>query len=74
MKRRQFLNAATALAAGGSLAATPVNAQSAADSANAAENEAPTSAPTVFGFEEVAQLAAERATRVYTQPVAEQEL
>ncbi|MCT4331931.1 glucan biosynthesis protein [Paracoccus sp. YLB-12] len=72
MKRRQFLNAATALAAGGSLAATPVNAQSAADSANAPENEAPTSAPTVFGFEEVAQLAAERAKRVYTQPVAEQ--
>lgn len=75
MKRRQFLNAATALAAGGTFAAVPVQAQIAPAEvapADAAGNAPPAPAPTTFGFEEVAQLAAERATRVYEQPVAEQ--
>lgn len=72
MKRRQFLNAATALAAGGSLVATPVRAQTEADAPATGRDDAPEPATTVFGFEEVASLAAERATRIYTQPVAEQ--
>lgn len=72
MKRRQFLNAATALAAGGSLVATQINAQTASEGADAVSEDAPAPAPTVFGFEEVAALAAERATRVYKQPVADQ--
>ena len=74
MKRRQFLNAATALAAGGSFAAVPAQAQTATDQAapaDAAGDTPPAPAPTVFGFEEVAALAAERATRVYEQPVAD---
>lgn len=76
MKRRQFLNAATAIAAGGAFTATQAQAQSQdqaeSEAANSQANDAPETAPTVFGFEEVAALAAERATRVYTQPVAEQ--
>ncbi|MCZ0961503.1 glucan biosynthesis protein [Paracoccus benzoatiresistens] len=74
MKRRQFLNAATALAAGGSFAAVPAQAQTApAETApgDGGGNNPPAPAPTVFGFEEVASLAAERATRVYEQPVAD---
>ncbi|MTD99275.1 glucan biosynthesis protein G [Paracoccus sp. YIM 132242] len=75
MKRRQFLNAATALAAaGGSFAAVPAQAQTAPDQAapaGAAGDTPPAPAPTVFGFEEVAALAAERATRVYEQPVSD---
>lgn len=72
MKRRQFLNTATALAAGGAFAATPVQAQVASDSSDASAGEQPAAATTDFGFEEVAALAAERATRVYKQPVADQ--
>ena len=74
MKRRQFLNAATALAAGGSFAAVPAQAQTAPDETAAGDgggNNPPAPSPTAFGFEEVASLAAERATRVYEQPVAE---
>lgn len=71
MKRRQFLNAATALAAGGSLAAIPAQAQTTTDQAEAGMDDPPRPVPTVFGFEEVASLAAERATRVYEQPVSE---
>ncbi|WP_245999182.1 hypothetical protein [Paracoccus methylarcula] len=65
MKRRQFLNAASALAVGGQIVATKAQAQGGAA-------EGPSPMPDVFGFEEVAALAADRATRVYTQPVAEQ--
>lgn len=72
MKRRQFLNAATALAAGGSFAAIPAQAQAPAEDPASATDGAPQQATTVFGFEEVASLASERATRVYRQPVAEQ--
>lgn len=73
MKRRQFLNAATAIAAGGTFAATKVQAQGEPQpepSAQAGDN-TPVS-PSVFGFEEVAALAAERSQRVYKQPVAKQ--
>jgi glucans biosynthesis protein len=70
MKRRQFLNAATALAAGTSFVATPAQAQSASDQGTVEGPPMPT--PPSFGFEEVAALAAERATHVYKQPVAEQ--
>ncbi|MDB6182370.1 glucan biosynthesis protein [Paracoccus fistulariae] len=73
MKRRQFLNAATAIAAGGTFAATKVQAQGEPQpepSARAGDN-TPVS-PSVFGFEEVAALAAERSQRVYKQPVAKQ--
>lgn len=70
MKRRQFLNAATALAAGGAFVATPVQAQQTQQSQP--QGDALDSVTTTFGFEEVAALAAERATRVYKQPVAEQ--
>ena len=75
MKRRHFLNAATALAAGGVLVAGPAGAQTATDEAAPAgtgTDTPPPAPPTTFGFEEVASLAAERATRVYEQPVAEQ--
>ncbi|SNR24022.1 glucan biosynthesis protein G [Paracoccus sediminis] len=75
MKRRQFLNAATALAAGGSLAAIPAQAQTLTDQATpagAGDDDPPPAESTAFGFEEVASLAAERATRVYEQPVSEQ--
>ena len=68
MKRRQFLNAATALAAGSAFAATPVQAQSEAE--GQASDAAADAAPSTFGFEEVAGIAAERASRVYTQPVS----
>ncbi|MGR3199580.1 MAG: glucan biosynthesis protein [Paracoccus sp. (in: a-proteobacteria)] len=67
MKRRQFLNAATALAAGGALAAVPANAQTPAPQP---EGFGPPM-PEPFGFEQVAALAAERATQVYVQPVSE---
>lgn len=74
MKRRHFLNAATALAAGGSFVATPVRAQT--DSATVQPEPEPDAAPapasTTFGFEEVAALASERSTRIYKQPVADQ--
>ena len=59
MKRRQFLNAATALAAGSALAAKPVQAQMAGDQAPSG------GARGIFGFEEVAALASERAQRDY---------
>ncbi|MCF3972910.1 glucan biosynthesis protein [Paracoccus salsus] len=72
MKRRQFLNSATALVAGGSFAAIPAQAKTASDDASAVPDEGVAPAPTDFGFEEVAALASERATRVYRQPVAEQ--
>ena len=55
--------------------AVPAQAQTAPDGAAPAEGEVNTPPPaptTTFGFEEVASLAAERATRVYEQPVAEQ--
>ncbi|WCR03555.1 glucan biosynthesis protein [Paracoccus saliphilus] len=64
MKRRQFLNAASALAVGGQMVATKAQAQGTV--------EGPSPEPDVFGFEEVAALAADRATRIYKQPVAEQ--
>ncbi|WP_265500633.1 glucan biosynthesis protein [Paracoccus beibuensis] len=67
MKRRQFLNAATALAAGGSLAAIPAQAQTPAPSPEAYGPPM----PEPFGFEQVAALAAERAQEVYVQPVSE---
>ncbi|RJL00492.1 glucan biosynthesis protein G [Paracoccus aestuarii] len=71
MKRRQFLNAATAMAAGGSLLAVPAQAQSPDGSAvNGPAVQGPP-APQPFGFEQVAALAQDRASRVYTQPVAE---
>ena len=69
MKRRQFLNAATALAAGGHLIATPAQAQQAG--ASEGDDQQPAAPrPSVFGFEEVAALAAERASRDYKQPVS----
>ena len=68
MKRRQFLNAATALAAGGSLMAVPVQAQVPADDQPAGFGPP---APAPFDFEQVAALAAERSTSVYVQPVSE---
>lgn len=74
MKRRQFLNAATALAAGGSLAVVPVQAQTPPGDAGpdtAAGPPAPAPAPAVFGFEEVAALASERAARAFRQPVSD---
>ena len=55
--------------------AMPAQAQTATDEAASAgegENTPPPAPPTTFGFEEVASLASERATRVYEQPVAEQ--
>ncbi|MFV0385474.1 glucan biosynthesis protein [Paracoccus sp. (in: a-proteobacteria)] len=64
MKRRQFLNVASALAVGGPLAATVVNAEE-----TASAEAAPASA---FGFEDVAAVADERSQSVYTQPVAKQ--
>ena len=71
MKRRQFLNAATALAAGGTFTATRVQAQTGPEATPEFGPMQPTSEPTVFGFEEVATLAAERATQVYKQPISE---
>lgn len=73
MKRRQFLNAATALAAGSAFAATPAQAQSDAEAQASANADATAEAvPTTFDFEEVAAIAAERASTIYTQPVADQ--
>ncbi|MDO5648045.1 glucan biosynthesis protein [Paracoccus sp. (in: a-proteobacteria)] len=57
MQRRHFLTAATALAAGAAI--TPAHA------------ETPDAAPQPFGFEDVARIAADRASRVYTQPVSQ---
>ncbi|WP_282602451.1 glucan biosynthesis protein G [Paracoccus sp. PARArs4] len=65
MKRRQFLNAATAMAAGGSLMAVQADAQS----PEATETFGP-NLPEPFNFENVAALAEERAASVYTQPVS----
>ncbi|MCQ0972023.1 glucan biosynthesis protein [Paracoccus sp. TK19116] len=64
MKRRDFIHSTGALmlAGGVSMPAFQARAQNAADEPAAGS----------FGFEEVAALAAERATRLYTQPVAEQ--
>ena len=55
MKRRQFLNAATALAAGGSLMAVPAQAQAPAEGVDPAAFGPP--APQPFDFEQVATLA-----------------
>jgi periplasmic glucans biosynthesis protein len=76
MKRRQFLNAATALAAGGAFVARPVEAQVTAQAtapvqANAAPEFIGPALPRPFGFEDVAALAADRASRVYQQPISE---
>lgn len=68
MKRRQFLNAATAIAAGGSLFATNAGAQT--SSGDAADPIGPPR-PEPFGFEDVAALAAERAAQVYEQPISQ---
>lgn len=67
MKRRQFLNAASALAIGGSTIATQAQAQD-----SDVKPQMPDPAPNNFGFEEVAELASQRATKVYEQPVAKQ--
>ncbi|MDB6179317.1 glucan biosynthesis protein G [Paracoccus sp. Z330] len=72
MKRREFLNAATAAAAGGAFVATPVKAQSQTEGAPAETDQPGAPAPAPFGFEDVAELATERAKSVYKQPVAEQ--
>ncbi|MDP0928295.1 glucan biosynthesis protein [Paracoccus onubensis] len=68
MKRRQFLNAASVLAVGGQIVAARAQAQEADDETG---GDVPT-AHHDFGFEDVAAIAEDRATRVYTQPVAEQ--
>lgn len=68
MKRRQFLNAATALAAGGSLMAIPAQAQTAPEGEPQAFGPA---LPAPFDFEEAARLAQERSSRIYVQPVSE---
>ncbi|MBM3604722.1 MAG: glucan biosynthesis protein G, partial [Alphaproteobacteria bacterium] len=68
MKRRQFLNAATALAAGGSLMAIPAQAQ--VPQEGDVQSFGPPM-PEPFGFEQVAALAAERAQQVYVQPVSQ---
>lgn len=63
MKRRQFLNAATAMAAGGAVLAASADAQPITDPAAIG--------PQPFGFEHVAAVAAKRATRVYQQPISQ---
>lgn len=68
MKRRNFLNAATALAAGSVFAATPAQAQSSSDESTI--DTPPEGARTDFGFEDVAAIAAKRAEAVHEQPVA----
>ncbi|MBU3029911.1 glucan biosynthesis protein [Paracoccus marinaquae] len=72
MKRRHFLNAATALAAGGSFAAIPVQAQTTPEQLETEPENLSSPIRAAFGFEEVAALAAERADQVYKQPVADQ--
>ena len=62
MKRRDFIHAAGALALASRAGVPAARAQAAADEPAAGS----------FGFEEVAALAAERATRLYRQPVSEQ--
>lgn len=59
------------MAAGSAFAATPVQAQPETDEQSPGVT-AGDAAPSTFGFEEVAALAAERAASVYTQPVAQQ--
>lgn len=71
MKRRQFLNAASALAIGGSGLATQVQAQPASPFGEPSETRMPDPAPRPFDFDEVARLAQRRAGRIYKQPVAE---
>ncbi|MFN3314928.1 MAG: glucan biosynthesis protein, partial [Hyphomonas sp.] len=68
MKRRQFLNAATAMAAGGSIFAA--NAEAQISSGDAAETIGPVR-PEPFGFEDVAAIAADRASRIYQQPISQ---
>jgi glucans biosynthesis protein len=68
MKRRQFLNAATAMAAGGSIFAATAGAQT--PSGDAAQPIGPVR-PEPFGFEDVAAVAADRASRIYQQPLSE---
>ena len=68
MKRRNFLNAATALAAGSVFAATPAQAQSSSDESTI--DTPPEGARTDFGFEDVAAIAAKRAEAVHEQPGA----
>lgn len=68
MKRRYFLNAVTALAATGSLGPMRVEAQT--SPTEGAAGATPGAAAEPFGFETVAAIAAERATRAYRQPLA----
>lgn len=68
MKRRQFLNAAGALAVGSQVVTTQANAQEGKVPPDGKSNDV----RKAFGFEDVRELAKERATRVYKQPVAEQ--
>lgn len=68
MKRRQFLNAAGALAVGSQVVTTQANAQE----GNTPPEGNSSSVAKPFGFEEVRELAKERSARVYKQPVADQ--
>ncbi|SEN83661.1 glucans biosynthesis protein [Paracoccus alcaliphilus] len=70
MKRRHFLNAATVLAAGGHVLASRAEAQGASGAEPQTFGpEMPDAKP--FGFDHVAELAAERAAQDYVQPVSE---
>lgn len=70
MKRRHFLNAATALAAGGHVLTTRAEAQTAPGPDPRMQGpQLPETKP--FGFEDVAALAAERAGADYRQPASE---
>lgn len=69
MKRRDFLNAATALAAGGHVLTSRAQAQTAPADALMQGPQLPADQP--FGFDTVEALAAERAARDYRQPVAQ---
>ena len=71
MKRRQFLNAATAMAAGGSLMAVPAQAQDPQGDPEQGSQAFGPAKPEAFGFETVAKLAEDRATRVYEQPISQ---
>lgn len=68
MKRRQFLNAAGALAVGSGVVATQANAQE----GNSQPSNDGDNARKAFGFEDVAMLAQERATRVFKSPSTDQ--
>lgn len=72
MKRREFLNAAAAVAAGGAFVATPIRAKAQAESTASDTMHPPQPAAMAFSFEDVAGLATERAAKVYKQPVADQ--